>query len=54
MGIAELIKVVKESNVGVIVNIEGAEAVKVSIDGDNVNVDILNPAAVSKILAGLK
>jgi len=54
MGISELIKAAKEAGVDVKINIEGSEAVKVSFEGDEVNVDILDAAAVSKILVSLK
>ena len=54
MGVAELVKALQEGNVSVNVNIEGAEALKVSVDGSNINVDVLDPAALSKILASLK
>ena len=54
MGLVELLKAVQESNASVTVNIEGKEAVKVSVQGTEVNVDVLDAAAVSKILAGLK
>lgn len=54
MGITELIKAVMESNVGVNVNIEGKEAVKVSAEGSTINIDIVDPVPLSKILSSLK
>ena len=54
MGLAELLRTVQELGTEVKINIEGREAARVSVEGSNVNVDILDPALVAKIVAGLK